>query len=219
MKAMLKRLLRRGLPVPRVLYPVIRAGYRAGVWIVEGLAFARKLVWVEPVLRAVCHEVGTGLRAERLPYMRGRGALALGSNVNLSGRSCFYFVAVGDSPPAIRIGDRTFIGDACTFSAARGITVGPDCLIASCVRVHDNDGHPVDAQRRLAGDRLKAADCAPVSIGRNVWIGAGAVILKGVTIGEHAVIGAGAVVTEPVPAGAIVAGNPARVVKTLEPPV
>jgi len=219
MKLMLKRLLHRGLPIPRMLYPVIRAAYRAGVWVVEGLAFVRKLIWVEPVLRAVCSEVGAGLRAERLPYMRGHGSLTLGAAVNLSGRSCFYFVPVAGTAPTIRIGDRTFIGDACTLSAACGITIGPDCLIASCVRVHDNDGHPVDARRRLAGERLTAADCASVTIGCNVWIGAGAVILKGVTIGDHAVIGAGAVVTNPVPAGAIVAGNPARVVKALDAPV
>jgi len=56
---------------------------------------------------------------------------------------------------------------------------------------------------------------APVTIGRNVWIGRGAVLLPGVTIGDHAVVAAGAIVTKDVPAAAVVAGNPARVVRDL----
>ncbi len=55
----------------------------------------------------------------------------------------------------------------------------------------------------------------PISIGRNVWIAGGATVLKGVTIGEDSVVGYGAVVASDVPAGVVVAGNPARVVRTL----
>lgn len=56
----------------------------------------------------------------------------------------------------------------------------------------------------------------PIVVGHGVWIGAGAVILPGVTIGEHAVVGAGAIVTKDVPAGVIVAGNPARIVRSIK---
>ncbi len=216
LKHMIKRLLYSGLPVPGVLRPVIRAGYRGGVWLVEATAFARKLFWVEPVLRSVCAHVGTGLRAERLPYMRGKGTLRLGDRVNLSGRSCFYFMdGVGEDAPEVSVGDGTFVGDACTFSAACRITVGKNCLIASMVRIHDNDGHPLDAARRRCGERISPAECKEVVIGDNVWIGAGAVILKGATLSENAVIGTGAIVTGDVPANTVVAGNPARVLKTL----
>ncbi len=215
MKALLKKIIYKGLPVPALIRPLIRAGYRGGVCLVEGFAFVRKLFWVEPVLRSVCAYVGTGLRAERLPYIRGRSRLFIGNQVNLSGRSSFFFMNVDDSEAEIHIGDHTFIGDGCTFSAARRITIGCHCLIAALVRVHDNDGHPIDAERRRKGGRITLDECKEVVLGNNVWIGAGAVILKGVNIGDNAVVGTGSVVTYDVAANTVVAGNPARVLKTL----
>jgi acetyltransferase-like isoleucine patch superfamily enzyme len=114
--------------------------------------------------------------------------------------------------PVIELGDEVFLGNACTLSAARRITVGAHSLISAEVRIHDNDGHPLDPARRRAHEPIAAGDARPVVIGENVWIGARATILKGVTIGSDAVVGAGAVVTGDVPAKTVVAGNPARVV-------
>ena len=213
LKRMIKRLLHAGLPVPGVLRGPIRAMYRTGVWLVEALALARKWIWVEPVLRSVCRRVGAGLRAERLPYMRGKGQIDMGNRVNLSGRSSFYFMGGMAGTPEIVIGDDVFIGNACTFSAASSIQIRDHALISACVRVHDNDGHPVDADRRRAGEPISAAEAAPVVIGENAWIGAQVIILKGVTIGKNAVVGAGAVVTRDVPPNSVVAGSPATVVR------
>jgi acetyltransferase-like isoleucine patch superfamily enzyme len=215
MKSVLKKMLYAGLPVPGVVRPVIRAGYRAGVFLVESLVFLKKLLWVEPVLRSVCKQVGKGLRAERLPYMRGDGDLSLGDNVNLSGRSCFYFMSGMDSRPSIYVGGNTFIGNGCTFSCAKRISIGSHCLISAGVRIHDNDGHPIDPVRRRVGEPIRSDESAEVSIEDNVWIGAQATIMKGVTIGENSVVATGAIVTQAVPANSIVAGNPARVVKEL----
>ena len=213
LKALLKKLLYRGVPVPGILRPLIRASYRVGVFVVESSAFLLKLLWVEPILRSVCEHVGSGLRAERLPYVRGAGVLRFGDRVNLSGRSCFYFVGVEGRSPRISVGSDTFIGNGCTLSAADEIRIGDHVLLAAGVRVHDNDGHPLDAARRRAAERIRADEVAPVRIGDNVWIGACALILKGVSIGDDAVIGSYAVVTRDVPAGTVVAGNPARVVR------
>jgi maltose O-acetyltransferase len=87
---------------------------------------------------------------------------------------------------AVGIGDRTQVGPAVQILTA---------------------DHPRDASVRAAGLEFGR----PVSIGSNVWIGGGAIILPGVTIGDNAVIGAGSVVTRDVPAGATAFGNPARV--------
>lgn len=215
MKQIIKRLLYCGLPVPGVIRPAIRSLYRGGVWLVEGFAFFRKLFWIEPVLRSVCDSVGYGLRAECLPYMRGRGRLKLGNHVNLSGRSCFYFPAVEGESPCIELGDDTFIGNGCTLSAARHIKIGSKTLISAMVRIHDNDGHPLDPEKRLNNAKMTLADISAVTIGDNVWIGAESLILKGVVIGDGAVVGSRSVVTHDVLPRTVVAGNPAREVKSL----
>jgi len=210
-----KSLMHAGVPVPGFLRGPIRGMYRAGVWFVEALALVRKWLWVEPVLRSVCRHVGAGLRAERLPYIRGAGNIEIGNRVNLSGRSSFYFMRGICDTPEIVIGNNVFIGNACTFSAARSIRIGNHALISACVRIHDNDGHPVDAERRRAGEPITDDEAAPVIIGDNAWIGAGVIILKGVTIGDNAIVGAGAVVTKNISPNSIVAGNPAAVVRDM----
>lgn len=88
------------------------------------------------------------------------------------------------------------------------ISIGDQCAIGRNVMIMDFDAHEI-----TYGDGTKNRITAPVTIGKHVWIGAGATILKGVTIGDHAVIGAGAVVTKDVPANTVVAGNPARVIR------
>jgi maltose O-acetyltransferase len=71
--------------------------------------------------------------------------------------------------------------------------------------------HPIAPEPR----RAKLETAAPITIGDNVWLGGGAIVLPGVTIGEDSVVGAGAVVTKDVPAGVVAVGNPARVIRSL----
>jgi acetyltransferase-like isoleucine patch superfamily enzyme len=109
---------------------------------------------------------------------------------------------------------KVVIGDdvgmsGCTISAATSITIGDHVLIGSGCLITDNDAHPVDPDARRAG---VAGAAAPVVIEDDVFIGARAIILKGVTIGRGSVIGAGSIVTKSVPAFSVAAGNPARVV-------
>ena len=94
--------------------------------------------------------------------------------------------------------------------AGRSIRVGEGTIFGSGAMVIDNDFHQPGPDWSWTFDCVTGAK--PVVIGRGVFIGARAIILKGVTIGDRAVIGAGAVVVKDVPAGAVVAGNPARVI-------
>jgi acetyltransferase-like isoleucine patch superfamily enzyme len=109
---------------------------------------------------------------------------------------------------SIRIGKRVGLsGD--TVCAATAVEIGDDTVLGAEVLITDTDHHSIgEAPSRYP--RTKAAT-APIVIGRGVFIGARAIILKGVRIGDGAAIGAGAVVTRDVPAGTIVAGNPARI--------
>jgi acetyltransferase-like isoleucine patch superfamily enzyme len=113
------------------------------------------------------------------------------------------------------IGDDTFVGHDCKFQVADSIRIGNHTYVAGSVSVRDFDGHPVDAIQRRAKEPTPPEGIRPVVIGEDVWIGAGAVILKGVTVGSRSVVAAMAVVTKDVPADAVVAGNPARVIKLL----
>lgn len=89
------------------------------------------------------------------------------------------------------------------------ITIGDGCAIGRNVLIMDFDAHEITYE-----DGSMNRITAPIEIGKHVWIGAGATILKGVSIGDNAVIGAGSVVTRDVPANTIVAGNPARVIRS-----
>lgn len=110
----------------------------------------------------------------------------------------------------IEIGDCVLLSPGTRISASDEIVIGEGTMFANGVYVTDSDWHGLyDRTRRDEG-------VTPVHIGRNVWIGDHATVLKGVTIGDNAVVAARAVVTRDVPANAVVAGNPARVVKTLD---
>ncbi len=108
----------------------------------------------------------------------------------------------------ISIGKNVFINEGCCFQDQGGIEIGDDCLIGQQVVIATLD-HDLDPNRRK--DMLPK----PVKIGNNVWIGAHATVLSGVTVGDNAVIAAGAVVNKDVPPNAVVAGVPAEIIKRI----
>ncbi len=108
----------------------------------------------------------------------------------------------------IRAGNRVFLNFNCVILDVAEVTIGDDTQIGPAVQILGAD-HPRDPVERRSGLELGR----PVRIGRNVWIGGGAIIVPGVTVGDDAIIGAGAVVTRDVAPGATVVGNPARPVR------
>lgn len=110
----------------------------------------------------------------------------------------------------VSIGDHTHIGSFCNIRSDLRISIGSHCYIAQFVSIVDGGYEYADRTLSITGDRYI---CKESSIGDNVWLGVGAVILPGVTVGNGAVIGAGAIVTRDVPPYAVAAGNPARVLK------
>jgi acetyltransferase-like isoleucine patch superfamily enzyme len=111
----------------------------------------------------------------------------------------------------ISIGKYSLICPGVRISAATGISIGDSCMMASSVYITDSDWHGIY-------DRLDyIGSSAQVTIGNNVWVGDSAIVCKGVTVGENSIIGAGSVVRKDIPANSVVAGNPAVVVKELDP--
>lgn len=106
----------------------------------------------------------------------------------------------------LRIGHETNVNGLTKILCAESVRIGRGCTFSWDVQVLDNDFHAITV------DGAARPSVAPVVIGDRVWVGTRALVLKGVTIGDGAVVAAGAVVTRDVPAGAVVAGTPARVV-------
>ncbi len=102
----------------------------------------------------------------------------------------------------------TFLNTNATLNCFHHIEIGKGCAISDNVCIADSDSHCIDGQK----DKVMA----PIVIGDHAWIGKNVTVLKGVTIGNGAVIGAGSVVTKDVPPNTIVAGNPAKIIKTIE---
>ena len=135
-------------------------------------------------------------------YFRQNTRQAVGDDFNLN--PPFYT----DFGRNIRVGKRVFINFGCTFMDRGGITIGDDTFLAPHVQlITENHGIMPDRRRFLTSNSIV--------IGRNVWIGAGAIVLPGVTIGDNSVIGAGSVVTKDVESNTVAAGNPARPIRKL----
>ena len=109
----------------------------------------------------------------------------------------------------IQIGKNVFINHACSFLDMGGITIEDHVLIGPKVNLV-TENHPLTPADR------RALISKPILVKRNAWIGAAATILPGVTIGENAVVAAGAVVTTDVPDNTIVAGVPAKIIKSID---
>ena len=109
----------------------------------------------------------------------------------------------------IRVGRNVFINHACTFMDRGGITLEDDVFIGPKVcLITENHGLREEERRTL--------NSHPIRVCKGAWIGAGAIVLPGVTIGEYAVVGAGSVVTHDVPDHVVAAGNPAKIIKSTE---
>jgi len=154
--------------------------------------------------------------------VKNKNQIILGEDMKLSG----WLVVEGMGK--IKIGGYTSINERTIIRAMESVEIGSHCLISSDVYIQDNNSHSIyaeDRRRDIESDsdyggrgmsiEVKNPAHGPVKIGNDVWIGRRVMILKGVTIGDRAVIAAGSVVTHDIPADAIAAGNPAKVVKTI----
>lgn len=153
-------------------------------------------------------EWGDGITLDGDLELRGFGTVVLGDGVHVDVVTGLPTRLITQRPDArITVGPGVYLNGA-TINCSSLVTIGARTLVGP-VEIVDADFHAVQADHRRSG---QAGLVAPVSIGADCWLAAGALILKGVTIGDGSVVGAGAVVREDVPAGSVVVGNPATVV-------
>jgi len=139
----------------------------------------------------------------------------LGKNCVIVGadgfRTTLTTVSYNGHQGSIKIGDNVLIMNGVRVSSASEIVIGDDCMLANFCYIMDADWHDIYDRTSSPGKT------APVILERGVWVGDSAIICKGVRIGENSIIGAGSVVRKDVPPNCVVIGNPARVVKKLDP--
>jgi maltose O-acetyltransferase len=131
---------------------------------------------------------------------------AMGENVWIE--PPFYFDYGGN----IELGDDVYLNLNCVILDCNRVKIGAQTMLGPGVQIFAAY-HPIDAAKRCRGPEF----AAPVTIGRQAWIGGGAIICQGVTIGDRTTIGAGSVVTRDIPSDVLAVGNPCRIVRQLAP--
>jgi len=176
-----------------------------------------RLLW-RYLWRRLLTRAGRRWRTDGLLFL-GRG---LELEIGRQGRVDFgRFVWIGDGTKVrchegrVEIGEKTVMGQECTISAYQHVRIGEQCVIADRAMFIDFDHGVVEVERPIRQQGIYKRD---VVVGSNVWVGYGACILRGVSVGDNSIVGTNSVVTKDVPANAIVAGIPARVIRMREAP-
>lgn len=170
--------------------------------------------WAERYLVPQFDSVGEGLVVYNPQFVEVTGSrVRLGRHVHM--------MATRDAPirltvhpgdgGGIDIGGFSVINAGVRMASASSIKSGSNCLFAGYCYLGDADWHDLYDRTAAPGNTR------PIRLGDNVWIGDSAIVCKGVTIGDNTIVGAGAVVASDLPANVVAAGNPARVVKELDP--
>lgn len=142
--------------------------------------------------------------------IRFEGEVTLGWEWGPGFHEGYAYIEARGGESVVSFGERTHVNNGVVVvSEGPGIAIGRRCLIGPGVHIYDSDFHPLAADER----GVSPPRTAEVSVGDDVFIGTAAIVLKGVSVGAGSVIGAGAVVFADVPAGAIVGGNPAQVLR------
>ncbi len=177
--------------------------YRYLISVSKGRWYKFKYGWV--LKRA---KFGKALRVQGQLIIKGPGKVIFGDGITCSGRVTPF---THSKNAVILIGNGVFLNGT-RFGSACSIKVGPKCILGDC-RIMDTDFHSIRKDRH---SKDAPVGIGPITIEENVWIGAQAAVLKGVTIGENSVIGFGSVVTSDIEPNVIAAGNPAQVVKKID---
>lgn len=137
--------------------------------------------------------------------------ISIGKNVFMYGPVRLTSIQLGAHEGHIFIGNSVLITPGVRVSSAVSVTIGDHCMLGNHCYIMDSDWHDIYDRNIPVGDPR------PVILEENVWVGDSAIICKGVRIGKNSVVGAGSVVRRDVPANTVVAGNPARTIRKLDP--
>ncbi len=160
-------------------------------------------------------QFGSWVKLEDYVYLSalGNGKLKLGNNVGIGAHSrVIISTSFNHMGSHIHIGNNVGIGEFAYLGGGGGLEIGDDCIIGQYLSCHPENHNYTDKTQLI---REQGVTRQGIKIGKNCWIGSKVTILDGVEIGDSCVIAAGAVVTKSMPAGSIIGGVPAKVLKTI----
>lgn len=152
--------------------------------------------------------IGKNLKVKKKFSIKGPGKVFIGDNVYIDGTSHPVTPWTYSPEAEIKIGNNVFLNGT-RFGCNKRIEIGDNCIIADC-RILDTDFHSVNPKKRNDPESIRSG---PISIGSNVWISLGCVILRDVTIGDNATVSAQSVVYGNIPPNCVYGGNPAVFIK------
>jgi acetyltransferase-like isoleucine patch superfamily enzyme len=198
----------RGEPPPRHGGPLTLLRFlRAHRMLTWGYArLALRLAWLKLRFRGRLRTDGFAFIGPGVTFEIGRDAVVELVRWSWIGHGCKIRAHEGE----VRIGAKSVLGQECTISAYQHVSIGRECIVADRVMLIDFDHGVVEVERPVREQGIYKRD---VRVGHNVWVGYGACFLRGVTVGDNSVVGTYAVVNRDVPANAVVAGVPARVLR------
>ncbi|RJX66490.1 acyltransferase [Vibrio sinensis] len=210
----LKRIRACDLPTPhwynRFFYLLTRATTQLWSNLLRVLIFT-------PAFKGRLNHYGKGLYLfGGLPFISGPLSITVGNDCRISGQTTFSGRAQCEYPQLI-IGNNVDIGWQNTLAVGRKIVIGNNVRLAGSVFMFGYSGHSIDANQRAIGAGDDEQDVGDIILERNVWVGTNVTICPNVTVGEGTIIGAASVVTKSLPPFVIAAGNPAKIIRHLEP--
>ena len=180
----------------------------------------QRIFYYQPLFEALCASVGPGVHLEMTPDSKlpvvYNVQLHVGRNTRLSARATFSGARNAKKPPIIVIGEDCIFGQRCILRAGTEIRLGRHVMIATNALLSGDPGHPLDpiARRTLPAP---PESLGPIIIEDDVWLCTNVTVLGNVRSGRGSVVAASSVVTKDVPPYTLVAGNPARPIRSLDP--
>ncbi len=191
---------------------IFRALYELHFTLVMLKRLAVTFFYRGPVFQGRCRSYGRNVTlAGSMPFVTGHVDVHIGDGVYIGGGVSILSGGPVERPRLV-VGNRSSLGWNNLLVVNREVIIEDDVFIPHDCRISDSDGHPREADLRVAGVAPELKDIRPVRICQRAWIGNGSHIMKGVTIGEGAIIGANSVVISNIPAYALAMGNPAEVI-------
>ncbi|TCN91368.1 acyltransferase [Vibrio crassostreae] len=209
----LKNIRSAELPTPKVFN---RALYQVHKLIVNIIGGVTRFCYWTPAFKGRVAQCGKRLYLYGgLPFVSGPLQISIGDDCRVSGHTTFSGCTQpleGLEHPLLSIGNNVDIGWQSTIAVGKRVIISDNVRIAGGAFLFGYSGHPLDAKRRAQGEGDDPQQIGDIILEQDVWLGTNVAVKGGVTIGEGAVVAAGSVVTKSIPAFAIAAGNPARVV-------